>query len=69
MAKKMSDFDRGVIIGAGLACSIIISNYDQPRMVSSALSNMALNRAKLKRAGLDDYDLKILRPVFSELAD
>lgn len=26
-----------------------------------------LNRAKLKRAGLDDYDLKILRPVFKEL--
>jgi hypothetical protein len=67
MAKKMSEFDRGQIVGIGLACSIIQNAGDQPRSVSEALAACNLNRAKLKRAGLDDYDLDILKPVFAEL--
>lgn len=65
---KMSDYDRGVIVGVGLACSIIQSTHDQPRACAEALGACALNRSKLKRAGLEDYDLEILRPVFKELS-
>ena len=36
-------------------------------ILAEVLQAAALNRAKLKRAGLDDYDLKILRPVFQEI--
>ena len=67
MPKKMSDFDRGVIVGIGLACSIIQNVSDQPRAISEAISACALNRRKMKAAGVEDYDLKILRPVFAEL--
>ena len=67
MSRKMSDYDRGVIVGVGLACSIIQSAHDNPVLCSEAIAACGLNRAKLKRAGLEDYDLKILRPVFKEL--
>lgn len=67
MPKKINEFDRGVIVGVGLACSIIQSSHNQPVACAEAIGACALNRAKLKRAGLDDYDLKILRPVFKEL--
>ncbi len=64
---KMSEFDRGVIVGVGLACSIIQSAHDHPVACAEALGACGLNRSKLKRAGLENYDLKILRPVFREL--
>lgn len=67
MSGKLTDYDRGVAVGIGLACSIIQSTGDQPRMISEALKACCLNRAKLKRAGLEKYDLDILRPVFAEL--
>lgn len=63
----MNDFDRGVIVGIALACSTIQSAFDQPRMCAEALGAAGLNRRKLKRAGVEDYDLKILRPVFADL--
>lgn len=64
---KMSDYDRGVAVGVGLACAIIASEHDRPSVVSSALRACNLNRAKLKRAGLSDWDLEKLAPVFREL--
>lgn len=64
---KMTDYDRGVIVGIGLACSIAQSAHDCPSILVEVLGATALNRAKLKRAGLEEYDLKILRPVFAEL--
>ncbi len=67
MAKKLSDFDRGVIVGIAIACSTIQSAYDDPRIVSEAIGAAGLNRSKMKRAGVEKYDLDILRPVFAEL--
>lgn len=67
MAKKISDYDRGVIVGVGLACSIAQSAHDCPTVLAEVLGATCLNRRKLKAAGLEDHDLKILRPVFKEL--
>lgn len=67
MPKKMSDYDRGVIIGIGLACAIAQGNHDQPGMLSEVLEACGLNRGKLKRAGLEQCDLDALRPVFRDM--
>ncbi len=67
MPKKMSDYDRGMIVGIGLACSIAQGNHDQPRMLAEVLQACCLNRRKLKAAGLEDRDLSILRPVFKDM--
>jgi hypothetical protein len=64
---KMSDYDRGVIVGIGLACAIIQRDFDNPVACAEVLNACALNRRKLKRAGLPDYDLKALRPVFRDM--
>jgi len=66
-AKQMSDYDRGVIVGIALACSIAQSTHDCPTILGEVLGAAALDRRKMKAAGVDDYDLKILRPVFREL--
>ncbi len=67
MAKKISEYDRGVIIGIGLACSIAQSSHDCPVVLAEVMRAACLNRRKLKAAGLERYDLDILRPVFAEL--
>jgi len=67
MGKKLSEFDRGVIVGIAIACSTIASCYDQPRMVAEAIGAAGLNRRKMKAAGVEKYDLDILKPVFAEL--
>jgi len=66
---KMSDFDRGMIVGCALACTAIQHGHDCPTAVADALKAMALDRRKMKRAGVSDYDLRVLRPVFRELRD
>lgn len=68
MAKKQSDYDRGVVVGIALACSIAQSSHDCPVILAEVLGATGLNRGKMKTAGVEDYDLKILRPVFRELA-
>lgn len=67
MAKKLSDYDRGMIIGIAIACSTIQSAYDDPQACAEAIAAAGLNREKMKRAGVERYDLDILRPAFAEL--
>ncbi len=59
--------DCGFVQGVAISLSIIQSSFDQPRMCAEVLKANNLDRRKMKRAGVDDYDLKILRPVFAEL--
>jgi hypothetical protein len=68
MPKKISEFDKGFAWGVAVSCSAIQSTHDQPRMISEALGAAGLTtRRKMKRYGVEDYDLDILQPVFKEL--
>lgn len=67
MSKKTSEYERGVIVGIALACSIAQSSHDCPVILGEVLSATGLDRRKMKAAGVEDYDLKILRPVFHEI--
>lgn len=60
-------FDKAFALGVGMACSIIQKAHDEPTACAEALRACGLNRRKLKAAGMEEYDLKILRPVFREL--
>ena len=66
--KKTTEFDRGVIVGIGLACSIGQSSHDNPVIFSEVLMATCLDRRKMKAAGVEYHDLKALRPVFAEVA-
>lgn len=60
--------DRGFARGVAIACGIIQSSHDCPVEISEALMATGFDtRAKLKKAGAEDYDLKLLRPVFAEI--
>lgn len=68
MAKRTKDWDRGFASGVAVACGIINSCFDQPSMVSEALVATGYEtRQKLKAAGADDYDLKLLRSAFADI--
>lgn len=58
---------RGFARGVAVACGIIQSSHDEPVVLSEVLMATDFDtRAKLKAAGAEDYDLKLLRPVFAE---
>lgn len=67
MGKKLSEFDKGVIHGIALACSTIMAAYDETTCVAYAIGAAGLTREKMKRAGVEDYDLRKLAPAFADL--
>lgn len=60
--------DRGFAQGLAVACSIFVRGHGEHPAVTEALIACNLDtRQKLKRFGVDDYDLNILRPVLAEI--
>jgi hypothetical protein len=60
--------DVGVALGVSVACAIIQSCFDQPRYCAEVLKACGFEtRSKLKAAGAEEYDLKLLKPVFAEI--
>lgn len=72
MPKRTADQDKhhrqGFNIGIVVAASILMSTHGAEVEAEELLHNVGLStRAKAKAAGVDDYDLKILRPVFRHI--
>lgn len=72
MPKRTADQDehhrKGFNIGMVVAASICVSAHGAEVEAEEILNNVGLNtRAKAKAAGVDDYDLKILRPIFQHI--
>lgn len=66
--KRTERDERNFAQGVAIACSIMQAAHDSPVIISEALAATGYRtRAKLKAMGVDDYDLKILKPVFAEL--
>ena len=62
------EHDRGFARGFAVALGIINSCFDQPGYCAEALQAGGYEtRAKLKKAGADDYDLSLLRSAFAEI--
>lgn len=60
--------DQGFAAGVAVACSTFVGPHGEHPGITEVL--VACNfdtRQKLKRLGVDDYDLNILSPVFAEL--
>jgi hypothetical protein len=63
-----SEFDRGLIVGVTLACSIVDGIYDCPREVSAALAACGIDRRLARKAGAEKCDLDQLKAAFAELS-
>jgi hypothetical protein len=60
--------ERGFAHGIAVACSTMYGTWGESVAVEEILVGAKLDtRAKMKRLGVDDYDLKILAPVFKTL--
>lgn len=64
------DFDRGMVVGMALACSIVQRSFDQPTIVEEVLGAAGLTTpAQLRAAGVDDYDINILSPIMKTMRE
>lgn len=60
---------RGFAHGIAVACSTLVGTWGDEVPAEEILRGAGLcTRAKMKRLGVDDYDLDILRPIFKTLA-
>jgi hypothetical protein len=67
--KEQDDWHkRGFAAGIAVACSTMVGTWGEEVAAEEILSGAGLDtRAKMKRLGVDDYDLNILKPVFRTL--
>lgn len=56
-------FNHGYLI----AVSTMLHQHDEPVMAEDALRDAGLQWDTVKKLGLDEFDLKVLRPVFREI--
>ena len=56
-------FNHGYLI----AISTMLHQHDEPVVAEDALRDSGLTWGKVKKLGLDDFDLKVLRPVFKDM--
>ena len=61
MMPKLTEHEKGFRVGFGLALAEAQRHFDNPIMVKDVMEGCGLSVAQLKRAGLEEYDLKELR--------
>ncbi len=54
-------FDRGFIVGIGYAIAEIQRGHDNPTIMVDVARAAGLSYEDFEKAGLDEYDLKVLR--------
>jgi hypothetical protein len=60
--------ERGFAAGTAVAAAIIVKVWGDEVQAEEVMASAGLgSRAKCKALGVDDYDLKILRPVFQSI--
>jgi hypothetical protein len=68
MKEPPTEHDRGFAAGVAVACGIVFGSFGAETEVEEVLTATGFDtRAKFKALGADDYDLKILKPVFATL--
>lgn len=62
--------ERGFAQGIAVACSTLVGSFGEEVSVEEILVGAGLDtRAKMKRLGVDGYDMDILKPVFKTLRE
>lgn len=74
MTKRTKEQDRwhkrGFAAGIAVACSTIFDVWGEEVQCEEVMRSAGLDTAaKMKALGVDDYDLKILRPVFKTMRE
>lgn len=60
--------EQGFAHGIAVACSTMFGTWGESVAVEEILTGAGLTtHSKMKRLGVDDYDLKILAPIFKTL--
>jgi hypothetical protein len=59
---------RGFAHGIAVACSVLVGTWGEEVAAEEILAGAGLDtRAKMKRLGVDNYDLDTLKPIFKTL--
>ena len=50
-----------------LAISTMLHQHDDPVMAEDAIRDSGISWEQVRKLGLDEFDLKVLRPIFQEI--
>lgn len=68
VAPALSEEDRGFIQGIALAVALVSRMHDQPTIAADVAAEAGYTLADYERAGVDEYDLNVLRTLRREEA-
>lgn len=63
-AEEADAWKRGYLI----AVSVMLHQHDCPVIAEDALRDSGITFAECKRLDLDDFDMKVLRPIYANMA-
>ena len=67
MPKRKAKKDRAWDVGYACACAEIIRTHDQPTIAEDVYESNFLTVSQLRAAGVDEYDIKVLKPIIREI--
>jgi len=66
-AKKLKEWDKGFSQGFAAACAITLKNHGCDTIVEDTFICNFMNVAEMKRRGVSEYDIEILKPIVKEI--
>ncbi len=67
VSRRFSKWDLGFSAGFAAACAITQMNHGCDTIVEDTLRCNFMDEAEMRRRGVDDYDIEILKPIIKEI--
>jgi hypothetical protein len=65
--KKLTDWDKAWMQGFAAACAITLQNHGCDTIVEDTFKCNFMSVAKMKRVGVDNMDIEVLKPIVKEI--
>ena len=64
---KITEWHKGFSAGFAAACAITLRNHGEDSIVEDTFRCNFMDEAKMRRHGVDEFDIEILKPVIKEI--
>lgn len=67
VSRRLSKVDKAWCQGFAAACAITLTNHGCDTIVEDTLRCNFMDEAAMRRRGVDEYDIEILKPIIKEI--
>ncbi len=67
VSRRLSKADKAWCQGFAAACAITLSNHGCDTIVEDTLKCNFMDEAAMRKRGVDEYDIEILKPIMGEI--